>query len=78
MLTITLSFAPTASAMSTRMSRERRPPPPPVYIPTPTLEIGVWWILKDKAPDHDEVDEDVEDGKDEEAVVQVLESAAAA
>ena len=37
-----------------------------------------WWILKDKAPDHDEVDEDVEDGKDEEAVVQVLEAAAAA
>ena len=78
MLTITLSFAPTASAISTRMRRERRPPPPPVYIPTPTFEIGVRWILKDKAPDHDEVDEDVEDGKDEEAVVQVLESAAAA
>ena len=29
-------------------------------------------------PDHDEVDEDVEDGKDEEAVVQILEAAAAA
>ena len=49
-----------------------------MYIPTPTFKIGVRWILKDKVPDHDEVDEDVEDGKDEEAVVQVLESAAAA
>ena len=37
MIIITLSFAPTAKAMSTRMRKDRRVPPPPVYIPTPTF-----------------------------------------
>ena len=74
----TLSFAPTASATSTRMRKASSFPPPPVYIPTPTLEIICRSYFPTKDPNHEEVDEDVEDGKDEEPMVQLLKTTAAA
>ena len=49
-----------------------------MYIPTPTLEIICSSYFPTKDPNYEEVDEDVEDGKDEEPMVQLLKTTAAA